>query len=87
MAKEIERKHYLVRYHHEDGRKGEVVVTTVISKSGAFDYGNGKTGMLVVSNDYSNARYYDLRYNRETNLHPVMIKDYFGKGLKEFKEV
>ena len=76
MAMEI--KNWKVEYKHNDGREGELSVTTEISKSGAFDYGNGKSGALIIDG-YPNV--YDLRYNTAKDLHMQMIKDYFGKGL------
>lgn len=80
----MEKKNWRVRYAHKDGRKGTVEATTEISKSGAFEYGNGKSGLLTVG-DFVQS--YDLRYNHEKNLHLVMPKDYFGSGLVEAEEV
>lgn len=73
-----EHKEWIVEYSHEDGRSGSVKVITEICKSGGFQYGNGKSGMLAVG---GTMQIYDLRYNRARNLHMVMLKDYFGKGL------
>lgn len=81
MEKDI--KKWKVKYDHKDGRSGEVDVITKILKSGAFDYGNGKAGELII-NDVMQG--YDLRYNNEKDLHMVMIKDYFGDGLVEAEE-
>lgn len=77
-------KKWDIQYSHSDGRAGVVEVTTEISKSGAFDYGNGKCGALII-NGYSNV--YDLRYNTAKDLHMEMIKDYFGKGLVKASEI
>ena len=79
-----ETKRWRVKYSHSDGRSGTVEAVTEISKSGSFTYGNGKGGALII-NDYPNV--YDLRYNREHDLHMVMLKDYFGKGLVEATEL
>lgn len=79
-----EEKHWMVEYSHDDGRHGTVEVITEIEKSGAFDYGNGKCGCLTIG-DYMQG--YDLRYNTEKDLHMVMLKDYFGKGLKTVTEI
>lgn len=78
------KKRWTVEYSHSDGRKGKVEVTTEISKSGAFSYGNGKAGLLTVG-DF--AQPYDLRYNRGKSLHMEMIRDYFGKGLVRVTEI
>lgn len=80
----MEKKHWCVKYDHKDGRKGTVEATTEISKSGAFEYGNGKSGLLAVG-DFKQV--YDLRYNSEKNLHLVMLKDYFGSGFVDAQEV
>lgn len=79
-----ETKKWIVEYSHADGRNGTVKVTTEISKSGCFDYGNGKSGALFVDG-YTNV--YDLRYNTADDLHMEMIKDYFGNGLVKATEV
>ena len=73
-----ETKRWKVEYSHNDGRSGVLEVTTEISKSGAFDYGNGKIGALIIDG-YPTV--YDLRYNSAKDLHMEMLKDYFGKGL------
>ena len=80
----MEKKNWRVKYAHKDGRKGTVKASTEVGKSGAFDYGNGKSGLLVVDGF---AQAYDLRYSLENNLHLAMLKDYFGEGLVEAKEV
>ena len=77
-------KKWVVEYDHKDGRKGTIEVTTEIAKSGAFQYGNGKSGMLTVG-DFRQG--YDLRYCRRKDLDMVMIEDYFGKGLVKATEV
>lgn len=82
MKPEIKR--WRIKYDHNDGRSGTVDVTTEIRKSGAFQYGNGKSGAITVG-DY--IRTYDLRYCREKDLHKAMLDDYFGKGLVESVEV
>ena len=82
MSKKI--KNWIVEYSHSDGRAGMVKVTTEVGKSGAFDYGNGKCGALTVG-DFMQG--YDLRYNMEKDLHMVMLKDYFGKGLVKATEI
>jgi len=85
MNKEMkETKKWRVHYAHSDGRAGAVDVVTEIGKSGAFDYGNGKCGALIVG-DFMQG--YDLRYNTENDLHMVMLKDYFGKGLVKVTEI
>ena len=73
-----EAKKWSIEYSHSDGRSGTVEAVTEISKSGAFEYGNGKCGTLEIDGDLTS---YDLRYSREKDLHMVMIKEYFGKGL------
>lgn len=80
----MEKKNWRVKYSHKDGRSGTIYATTEIEKSGAFEYGNGKCGLLTVG-DFMQS--YDLRYNHENNLHLVMLKDYFGDGLVEAEEV
>lgn len=82
MKEEI--KKWLIAYDHKDGRSGTVEATTEIHKSGGFDYGNGKSGGLTIDG-YTFG--YDLRYCREKNLHMVMIREYFGKGLVKATEV
>jgi len=82
MEKDI--KKWKVKYDHKDGRSGEVDAVTEILKSGAFDYGTEKAGKLIVNGVMQG---YDLRYNKERNLHMVMLKDYFGNGLVEAKEI
>lgn len=77
MANEI--KKWKVEYDHKDGRAGVVNVTTEIMDSGAFTYGNGKSGAITVND--GDPRFYDLRYNHDDDLHMLMIKDWFGKGL------
>ena len=76
MTNEI--KNWKVEYDHKDGRSGVVNVTTEIRDSGAFTYGNCKSGAITVND--GEPRYYDLRYNHG-DLHMLMIKDWFGKGL------
>ena len=73
-----ERKEWMVEYSHDDGRSGKVKVITEITKSKAFTYGNGKSGGIIIG-DFEQR--YDLRYSTEKDLHMVMIKEYFGKGL------
>lgn len=82
MSAEV--KNWKVKYNHADGRKGTVNVTTEIGKSGGFQYGNGKCGLLTVE-DFSQG--YDLRYCMAQDLHKVMLEDYFGKGLVEAIEI
>lgn len=79
-----ETKKWRIEYNHNDGRNGVIHATTEISKSGAFDYGNGKSGALIIDG-YPNV--YDLRYNTAKDLHMEMIKDYFGKGLVKAIEI
>lgn len=71
-------KKWKVEYDHKDGRSGVVDVTTEISDSGAFKYGNGKCGAIQINDGEQTV--YDLRYNHG-DLHMVMIEDWFGKGL------
>lgn len=82
MADEVKR--WKVKYSHKDGRSGEVEAVTEVGASGAFQYGNGKAGALIVDG-YTNG--YDLRYCREKDLHMVMLKEYFGDGLVDAVEV
>ena len=84
METNIEKKRWLVAYSHKDGRKGTIEVTTEISQSDCFRYGNGKSGLLTVG-DFMQG--YDLRYNRENNLHMVMLRDYFGNGIVKVTEI
>lgn len=77
-------KRWEVEYSHEDGRSGTINVTTEVVKTGGFHYGNGKSGALTVAG-YTNV--YDLRYNSAKDLHMVMLKDYFGKGLVKATEI
>lgn len=79
-----ETKKWSIEYSHADGRRGTIKATTEISKSGCFDYGNGKSGALIIDG-YPNV--YDLRYNTAEDLHMEMIKDYFGKGLVKATEL
>ena len=79
-----ETKKWKVEYSHSDGRSGTIEVTTEISKAGAFEYGNGKCGALIIDG-YPTV--YDLRYNSAKDLHMAMIKDYFGKGLVMATEI
>ena len=76
-------KRWNVQYDHKDGRSGTVEVVTEIAESGAFNYGNSKSGTLIVCGQFNN---YDLRYCGG-NLHMVMIKEYFGKGLVGATEI
>lgn len=77
-----EKKIWVVEYDHKDGRAGTVRVTTEVCKSGAFEYGNGKAGLLVTEGFKQG---YDLRYCHG-DLHRVMLDNYFGKGLVSAKE-
>ena len=79
-----ETKKWIVEYRHADGRSGSVKAETEISKSGCFDYGNGKAGALYIDGSPTT---YDLRYVNEDDLHRVMIKEYFGKGLVNATEL
>ena len=81
---ETETKRWKVAYAHEDGRSGVVEVETEVGKSGGFQYGNGKSGALIVG-DFEQG--YDLRYSTAKDLHRVMLDDYFGKGLVEATEI
>lgn len=71
-------KKWLVKHNHNDGRAGTVEVTTEIQKSGGFQYGNGKAGVITVG---SFTQGYDLRYNTAKDLHMIMLNEYFGTGL------
>lgn len=77
------KKEWTVEYSHDDGRQGTVNVTTTIEKSKNATYGNGYAGLLQVS---ETSQGYDLRYSKG-DLHMIMIKDYFGKGLVKATEV
>ena len=76
-------KKWQVTFDHKDGRNGQVEVTTIVTDSPAFQYGNGKAGVLK---EGSSRQPYDLRY-ASGNLHRVMIEDYFGAGLIEAVEI
>lgn len=80
----MDKKNWLVKYAHADGRKGTVKATTEIQKSAAFHYGNGKSGLLTVEGFEQG---YDLRYCSDKDLHMTMLKEYFGDGLKEVAEI
>lgn len=82
MTKETKR--WKVAYSHKDGRSGTVEVETEVGKSGAFQYGNGKCGALIVG-DFVQG--YDLRYSSAKDLHRVMLDEYFGEGLVEAVEI
>ena len=77
-------KKWVVEYDHKDGRHGTIEATTEIGKSGGFQYGNGKAGLLTIG---SFEQCYDLRYNRDKDLHMLMLKDYFGKGMVKATEI
>ena len=78
-----ETKKWEVAYSHADGRSGTVNVTTEVQDSGAFQYGNGKAGALIIDG-YPTG--YDLRY-AHGDLHRVMLNEYFGNGLVTAKEI
>ena len=80
----VEKKRWKVEYSHADGRKGTVEVVTIVGESGAYKYGNGKYGAIVIG-DYDQG--YDLRYCREKDLHKVMLNTYFGQGLVKATEI
>ena len=82
MNKEI--KKWTVYYSHDDGRSGTVEITTSVGESAAFDYGNRKSGAIEIGEFIQG---YDLRYCREKDLHMVMLKEYFGKGLVKATEI
>ena len=79
-----ESKKWMVQYSHDDGRSGTVEAITEIEKMKEPYYGNGKYGALKIDG-YVNG--YDLRYNREKDLHLVMLEAYFGKGLVKATEI
>ena len=79
-----EKKNWIVKYSHRDGRNGTIEATTEIEESGCFEYGNRKSGLLTVA---TFTQPYDLRYCREKDLHMVMLRDYFGDGLVEAQEI
>ena len=79
-----ENKKWRVTYAHDDGRSGTIEVETEVGKSAAFQYGNGKYGVLIVG-DFEQG--YDLRYSSAKNLHMVMLEEYFGKGLVTAEEI
>ena len=79
-----EAKKWKIEYDHKDGRAGTLEVETEIMKSEGFDYGNGKSGALII-NGFANG--YDLRYSRAKDLHRAMIEEYFGKGLVSAVEI
>lgn len=81
-----ETKRWMVEYSHADGRSGVVEVATVIGKSETAKYGNRMYGGLsIVSFGFQQS--YDLRYCKEKDLHMVMLKDYFGRGLVKAIEI
>ena len=80
-----ETKRWSVEYSHDDGRSGTVEAVTEIERVKEPYYGNGKYGALTVNGEYKYG--YDLRYNRERDLHMVMINAYFGKGLVKATEI
>lgn len=84
MMENTGKKKWRVEYSHKDGRRGTVEVTTEISESGAFDYGNRKCGLLTVG-DFEQP--YDLRYIRGEDLHMAMLKNYFGEGIVKATEI
>lgn len=77
-------KKWNVEYDHKDGRKGTIEVRTEVEESNGFQYGNGKSGALFIGGSVHG---YDLRYNKEKDLHMAMIKEYFGKGLVKATEI
>ena len=79
-----EKKKWIIEYAHEDGRSGIVEAETEVGKSGGFQYGNGKYGVLIVGNSEQG---YDLRYCTAKDLHRVMLNEYFGKGLVKATEI
>ena len=80
----MDTKKWMVKYNHKDGRNGKIKATTEIFKSGAFQYGNGKSGTLTIG---AVTEDYDLRYNTEEDLHMAMLKEFFGKGLVSATEL
>lgn len=76
-------KKWHVWYSHADGRNGTAKVTTKVEESGAFKYGNGKCGAIIIDGC---SRSYDLRYCHDKNLHMAMIEEYFGDGLVKVTE-
>lgn len=82
MGAEI--KKWRIKYDHHDGRAGTVEVTTEVRKLEGFQYGNGKSGALTENGILWG---YDLRYNKEKDLHMAMLKDYFGAGMIEAVEI
>lgn len=76
-------KRWRIEYAHADGRAGTVEAETEITKSGGFQYGNGKSGGLTI-NGYTTG--YDLRY-ASGDLHRVMLEEYFGEGLVKATEI
>ena len=74
-----EYKKWMVSYNHRDGRKGTVRVTTEVTDSKAFDYGNGKCGAIMFEDGYNEV--YDLRYSAAKDLHLIMLEIFFGDGL------
>lgn len=81
------KKTWSVEYDHKDGRKGVVGVVTEVERVDGSRYGNQKYGRLSVGAQPDYTQTYDLRYNTEKDLHMVMIRDYFGRGLVGAKEV
>lgn len=83
----LEMRFWDISYDHHDGRKGVVMVETQIFTNTPEQeklYGKSCTGRLVIEDDIMD-KTYDLRYTRG-DRHLEMIRDWFGKGLKEVKE-
>lgn len=80
-----ETKKWKIQYDYHDGRKGTDIVTTIITKSKSFNYGNGLCGILVID-DFNWS--YDLRYMIPGDLHRAMINELFGsRNLVDVSEV
>ena len=70
-------------------------VTAILSKSAAFDYGNGTSTEIRfdnLPNNFENVRYYDTRYykgitNDFDGAVRELLKEQFGRNLKEIVEV
>ena len=77
-------KRWKVTYAHADGRSGVVECETEVQDSGCFQYGNGKAGGLTVGDFFQG---YDLRYASGSDLHRVMLDEYFGRGLVKAEEI
>lgn len=81
----IDQKFWVISYDHDDERKGKVLVKTELHALPEKEnqYGKPVCGRLIIG-DWD--KLYDLRYEKG-DLHSIMIKDWFGKGLVDIQEI